>query len=94
MFDSIKATLQGLLNGADDITALNGGKYLTTRLSNTISFLRDQNIDIITKRVKTKNKKSYGVYILVNSKENREKAERLLHYYQNINKVADTITEI
>lgn len=92
--DSLKAVLKGLLNNANDITALNGGKYRTTRISNTICELRDQNIDIITKRIKLENKKSYGVYVLVNSKANREKAERLLHYYENIDKVINATAKI
>ena len=89
--DTIKATLKALLNKDSGVTAINGGNYLTTRLSNTILWLRNQKIDIITKRINLENRKWYGVYVLVNSKANREKAKRLLHYYENIDKVINAI---
>jgi transcription initiation factor IIE alpha subunit len=65
--------LQALINGADDITANNGLKYHTTRVSNIIVKLRDSGLLIETVRVDTNNS-WYGRYTLVNTKENRLKA--------------------
>ena len=82
--ESLTATLKGLIQGADDITALNGGKYLTTRLSNNIVELRSQGIAINTERVKLPNKKYYGIYKLANSKANKDRAKKLLKAYENM----------
>ncbi|MDA3062836.1 MULTISPECIES: helix-turn-helix domain-containing protein [unclassified Campylobacter] len=84
--ESLIATLQGLINNADDITALNGGKYLTTRISNNIVELRDKGITIITERIELANKKHYGRYKLAKSKDNLVRAKRLLKAYSNMQK--------
>ena len=89
--ESLIATLNGLLNNADDITALNGGKYLTTRLSNNIVELRRQGLLIENERIRVSKRKFYDKYKLTNLPSNREKAKRLLHYYENIDKVINAI---
>ena len=84
--ESLTATLKGLINNADDITALNGGKYLTTRLSNNIVELRSKGIAIITERIELANKKHYGRYKLARSKDNLDRAKQLLQAYSNMQK--------
>lgn len=80
--ESLALTIKGLLNG-ESVTALNSGKYLSTRISNNIVELRQKGLEIITNRIKLDNGKHYGAYILVDTPLNIEKAVQLIEYYQN-----------
>ena len=85
IFSNIEAAekvILGLLAGANDLSALNRGAYLTTRLPNIILDLRRAGLEIETELQKTCNNKPFGIYRLVNSKENYKKAHELLEYAQ------------
>lgn len=70
--------LEGLFNGARDITANNGLKYQTTRISNHIVTLRKAGLIIYTERIRTINKKWYGIYLLDTAEPNRARAFAIL----------------
>lgn len=86
--ESIKHTpdfliLEGLIKGARDITALNGFKYSSTRISNYIVELRKKGLVIYTENIKTPNNKHYGIYLLDRAKPNIQKAQNLLNQVLN-----------
>lgn len=70
--------LNALLHGARDITANNGLKYQTTRISNHIVTLRKAGLIIYTERIRTINKKWYGIYLLDTAEPNRARAFAIL----------------
>lgn len=70
--------LNALLHGARDITANNGLKYQTTRISNHIVKMRKAGLIIYTERIRTINNKWYGIYLLDLTEPNRAKAFGLL----------------
>jgi len=74
---SSSLVLKALLRD-DDITALNGGRYLTTRITNTINGLRDAGVQIKTEIIRTDSKKWYGRYKLVQTEQNIRKATEIL----------------
>ena len=83
MNQSTLLILKALLEDNDEITALNGGKFLTTRVSNCIVWLRKNDIKIDTQRVKTDSAKWYGKYKLIKSVENIAKAKKILLSYKD-----------
>lgn len=77
MGKAVLATLQALLAGKE-VTALNGGKYHTTRITNIISTLRNKlEIDVITEKIITENS-FYGSYKLTQTPKNLKKANEVL----------------
>jgi hypothetical protein len=70
--------LKALIADSDEVTALNGGKFLTTRVSNSIVWLRQNDIKIDTQRIKADSGRWYGKYKLVQSTENIAKAKEVL----------------
>jgi len=76
-----KLIIEALLRRDNDITALNGMKFLTTRITNHIVELRKNGLEIETKTIKTDDT-YYGKYQLVQSKDNIEKAYALLEDIQ------------
>ncbi|WP_456382936.1 hypothetical protein [Hydrogenimonas sp.] len=71
------STLDALLEGIEEISALKSGDFNTTRITNVIHALRREGITIETHYKQAPSGKRYGVYRLVESKENRIKAARL-----------------
>ena len=69
--------VKGLIDGKE-ITALNGGQYLTTRVANHICALREDGLKIDTERLKGISGKPYGSYKIVKSYENYQRANELL----------------
>ena len=85
VFTNIEAServIKGLLNNADDLSALNSGTYLTTRLPNIILDLRHIGLEIEIELHKTPSGKRYGIYRLVDTKTNLKKTHELLEYVQ------------
>ena len=85
IFTNIEAAervIKGLLNGEDNLSALNSGAYLTTRLPNIILDLRHIGLEIEIEFHKTPSGKRYGIYRLVDTKTNLKKTHELLEYVQ------------
>ena len=80
--EAAEKVLLGLLAGANDLSALNSGAYLTTRLPNIILDLRGAGLEIETELQKTHTGKRFGIYRLVDSKGNYKKTHELLEYAQ------------
>ncbi len=74
---SRKLIIESLLRCDNDITALNGMKFLTTRVSNHIVELRKIGLKIETKFIKTEYT-HYGMYYLTNTEVNIAKAYDIL----------------
>lgn len=84
MRTAVIITLKSLFD-RKEVTANKSIECNSTRITNEISTLRnDLGIDIIMDRIPIKNKKWYGSYRLVNSKENIERVETLLELYSHI----------
>ena len=84
-FNNIEATekvLLGLLSNADNLSALNSGEYLTTRITNTISDLRNAGLKIESEYHKSHSGKRFCTYRLFDSEANFKKAYELLEYVQ------------
>ncbi|PHS33704.1 MAG: hypothetical protein COA92_04165 [Sulfurovum sp.] len=79
---SRRLIVEALLRGDSDVTALNGMKFLTTRITNHIVELRKMELDIETKIIKTKNS-SYGAYYLKGREENISRAYEILEALQD-----------
>ena len=79
---SRRLILEALLRGDHDVAALNGMKYLTTRITNHIVELRKLGIDIDTRTVKTENA-HYGLYFLDGTEENIKRAYEILETLQD-----------
>ena len=78
MRGAVTATLKALYE-RKEVTANKGKECSTTRITNEISTLRNVlGIDIITDRVETENRKWYGSYRLIRTKENLEKVRVIL----------------
>ncbi len=84
MRTAVLTTLKALYD-AKEVTANKSLECSTTRITNEISTLRNNlEIDIITDRITTKNKKCYGSYRLVRSDKNIKRVEDILNiYYEN-----------
>ena len=83
MRGAVTATLKALYEGKE-VTANRGKECNTTRITNEISTLRNVlGIDIITDRIETKNRKWYGSYRLIRTKENLEKVRVILGLHSN-----------
>ena len=80
--ESTEKVILGLMAGANDLSALNGGAFLTTRLPNIILDLRGAGLEIETELHKTHTGKRFGIYRLVDSKVNYQKTHELLEYVQ------------
>ena len=80
--EAAEKVILGLLAGANDLSALNSGAYLTTRLPNIILDLRGAGLEIETELQKTSSNKRFGIYRLVDSKANYKKTHELLEYAQ------------
>jgi phosphoribosylaminoimidazole-succinocarboxamide synthase len=80
--DSRHLTMRGLVNGDEVSTKDSERLWGTTRIANTIcAFRRDYGMKIKTVERKTVNGKKHGVYYLDGSKENIEKAKKLLRLF-------------
>ena len=85
MRGAIIVTLKALYE-AKEVTANKSLECNTTRITNEITTLRnDFNIDIITDRVNTENRKWYGSYRLVRTDENLKKVRSILEIYSKKN---------
>ena len=85
IFSNIEAAekvILGLLDGANDLSALNSGAYLTTRLPNIILDLRNASLEIDIDFHKTPKGKRYGIYRLKDTKLNYKIAHGLLEFAQ------------
>ena len=81
MRGAVITTLKALYE-AKEVTAIKSIECNTTRITNEISTLRnDFNVDIITDRINTKNKKWYGSYRLVKTDENLKRVRDILTIY-------------
>lgn len=74
---SKKLIIEALLRGDNDVTALNGMRFLTTRITNHITELRKSGLEIETKIIKT-NHACYGAYYLIQIEENIALAYKML----------------
>ena len=71
--------LKALLTGDGNITALDGGRFLTTRITNHICDLRDENLKIETEMLTSPTTgKRYGRYKLTQTDENIKLAIELI----------------
>jgi len=71
--------LKALLQGDENITALDGGRFLTTRITNHICDLRDENLKIETEMLTSPTTgKRYGRYKLTQTDENIRLAIELI----------------
>lgn len=79
-YESCQRILKALLDGDEYISSsASEFKFLTTRITNQISSLRKNGIDIETKTVKVPDsKKYYGRYVLVQDEKNVKNAIVLL----------------
>tara|TARA_B110000046_G_C12774056_1_gene306095 strand:- start:31 stop:288 length:258 start_codon:yes stop_codon:yes gene_type:complete len=83
MRTAIITTLKALYD-KKEVTANKSLECDTTRITNEISTLRNYfEIDIITDRITTKNKKWYGSYRLVRTDENMQKVKKILNLYSS-----------
>lgn len=83
MRGAVIATLKALYE-RKEVTANKGKECSTTRITNEISTLRNiLEIDIITDRVETENRKWYGSYRLIRTEENLEKVRVILGLHSN-----------
>lgn len=80
--ESTEKVITGLLNDADNLSALNSGAYLTTRITNIILDLRNADLEIENEFHKTTNGKRFCIYRLADSEANFKKAHELLEYVQ------------
>ncbi len=77
MSKAVLATLQALV-AAKEVTAMNSGKYHTTRITNIISILRNKfGVAIITVKVMTEYS-FYGSYKLKKTRKNLKKVREVL----------------
>jgi hypothetical protein len=70
--------LEALINKDDNITALEGGRFKTTRITNQINKLRKMGLLIHTQMVRSDSGKAYGKYRLVDNVLNRKRANEIL----------------
>jgi len=79
---SRRLILEALLRGDNDVTALSGMKFLTTRTSNHIVEFRKSGLLIETKIIKT-NHSHYGAYYLIQNERNITRAYGILEALQD-----------
>lgn len=90
MRGAVIATLKALYEGKE-VTANKAKECNTTRITNEISTLRNiLEIDIITDRVETKNRKWFGSYRLIRTKDNLEKVRAILGISPNQDEVQES----
>lgn len=82
MNSSTQSILRALISRSDEVSALNSGKFLTTRITNHICLLRQYGIQIDTQMVKANSGKWYGTYKLMRSSKNIAKAKKVLLNYE------------
>jgi len=82
-YEAAAEVIKGLLRGDNDITALNSGKYLTTRMTNIICDLRQLGLEIRTEMRTAPSGKKYGAYRLVQSDRNIARAIELLEMIES-----------
>ena len=88
MRKAIIKTLQALYDGKE-VTASNSLTYLTTRITNEISILRNSyGIAITTDRIHLSSKRWYGSYRLVRSDNNIKKVREILKIDSTIDEVS------
>jgi len=81
MREAVYSTLKALYE-SKEVTVKKQLKYGTTRISNEISTLRNNfNVKIITDRITTKTKKSYGSYRLIRTDKNLKIVKEMLNKY-------------
>ena len=76
--ESTALILRALLEDDPRITALDGWRFKTTRITNHICALRDDGLQIETEMLKADSGKRYGRYRLIDSDENIKRAIALL----------------
>jgi len=70
--------LQALLEGNPNITALDGWRFKTTRITNHICAFRDDGLQIETEMIKADSGRRYGRYRLIDNDKNIMHAIELL----------------
>ena len=75
---------KALLQGDENITALDGGRFLTTRITNIITYLRNgRGLKIETETLTSPTTgKRYGRYMLVQTDENIKLAIKLIEEFE------------
>jgi hypothetical protein len=87
MRGAVITTLKALYEGKK-VTATQSIKCDTTRITNEISTLRNVlGIDIITDRINTKDRKWFGSYRLIRTKENLKRVRALLEQHSKKDEV-------
>jgi len=85
--------VRALLDDDPRITALDGWRFRTTRITNHICALREDGLSIETEMVKADSGKRYGRYRLLQSDDNMKRAIELLEQiesrYQNEVEIVD-----
>ena len=81
--ESTALILRALLEDDPRITALDGWRFKTTRITNHICALRDDGLQIETEMLKADSDKRYGRYVLVNSDANIKLAIGVLESVEN-----------
>jgi hypothetical protein len=85
MRGAVITTLKALYE-EKEVTASKSSECETTRITNEITVLRNMlNVDIITDRVNTINRKWYGSYRLVRTDENLARVRDILAIYSKQN---------
>jgi len=91
MRGAVITTLKALYE-AKEVTASKSSECKTTRITNEITVLRNVlNVDIITDRINTKNRKWYGSYRLVRTDENLARVRDILEIYSKQNEAKSSI---
>jgi len=84
MLISTILTLKALLQDDENITALDGGRFLTTRITNIILDLRGRGLKINTEMLTSPTTgKRYGRYKLIQSDENIKLAIEILEQLES-----------
>lgn len=76
--EASRLILWALLEDDPRITALDGWRFKTTRITNHICALRDDGLQIETEMVKADSAKRFGRYRLIDSDDNFKRAIELL----------------
>ena len=82
--------LKALKEGDSNITALNQGKYKTTRVSNIIIDLRRWGVDITSEWITPPSQKRFVRYTLLQSQENLEKVDSLISRLELIHRLQES----
>lgn len=81
--ESTALILSALLEDDPRITALDGWRFKTTRITNHICALREDGLLIETEMMKVESGKRYGRYRLVQSDDNIKRAIELLEQIES-----------